>query len=158
MNYAIWVYHWDYFEDEVLTQFFCFLGLGEQELEDAVADVGRHCLARVDSCCNHNIPFLKILKRMILSNSQYINPISSQSLTQRTPHTDIPRKRIRLNLLNQIIQISISKRIAISKIDLIPRMRKHIFPSKRIKWFIFRCTFTITILIILNIITCSMPT
>lgn len=61
MDDSIRVEHGDDLENEVLPQFPSLLTVGDQELDDTVADIGADGLSWVDSCCNNDIGLLQLL-------------------------------------------------------------------------------------------------
>lgn len=94
---------------------------------------------------------------MILSNCQYIHPISCECLAKRTSSADISSKRIWLYFLYKVVEVSVSKRITICEINLVSSVGECMLPWKCVERLVLICTFTITILVILYILTASMP-
>ena len=58
VNDSIGIQHRDDLKDEVLSKFFGFFMTGNEELDDAVADVGADRLSRMDSGSQNDVTFV----------------------------------------------------------------------------------------------------
>ena len=84
--------------------------------------------------------------------------ITSDCLAERRPLADISQMRVTFYLLEHSFKVGVSIRITISKIDLIFIILKLIVPTQCKIWLILSTTLTVSILIIFNILSISMPT
>lgn len=111
----------------------------------------------MDSGRYNNIPFVNFLKRMILSNRENVNSISSSSLAKQLPLTNIPRKDISFDLLDVGLQISVREGIVIGKVHVVIRVQKGVLPGQREKRLILSRTFGVAVLVVLDALPTPVP-
>lgn len=95
---------------------------------------------------------------MIFSYGENINSVACQGFTKRASPTNISREWVCLYFINEGIEVGICEWVTVSKIYLIFRMWKRIFPRQGEEWFILSQAFTIPVLKILNTFPPSVPT
>lgn len=94
---------------------------------------------------------------MILGYGQDLDPVASQSPTQGTPCAYIPSEGIRLNLLDECVEVSIGKGVAISKIHFVLGVGELILPRESVELLILGSAFTIAVLEVLDVLPAPVP-
>lgn len=95
---------------------------------------------------------------MILGDGEHVDSIASQSFAQGASSTDISSKRISLDFLNESVQIREGKGIAVGEVDLVIGVREGILPAECVERFILVGIFAITVFIVSDSLTRTMPT
>lgn len=158
MNYPIRVEHWDNFEDKVLTKFFCLFISWQKKFNDAITHIRRYTFTRVYPGRNYNIPFVKFLVRVFFCNRQQFDIIACKRLTKRRSMAYSLQVRIVLNFGDIRLQICISIRIWVSKVNLVFVVQKGILEGKCEVRFVLQRASGIPIFIVFNILSCPVPT
>lgn len=158
MNDSIWVKHRYYFEDEILSELFCFFISWEKKLQNSIAYIGTDTLPWMYSGCNYDVSFFMFFEWMLLCNCEQLHVISSKRLTKCRPLTDGFEIRVSLYSTDVWLKVRVGVRVRVSKVYLIIIIEKSVFKRKSVVRFVLQSTSWVTIFKVLNVFTSSMPT
>lgn len=94
---------------------------------------------------------------MALGYGQHVDPVASQGLAEGRPLADVSEVGVAFDFEHEVFEVAVSVRIAVCKVDFVVSVGEGVVPREGEVGFVVVATFTVTVLVILDILASSMP-